>query len=83
MLTWEEHHDGLKCRIRFASYDQVLAFICLLAFEAERINHHPDLHWHYTTLDVRLVTHDSRNSITEKDWRLAKSIIEIYARFQV
>lgn len=47
-----------------------------IAFECEAQNHHPDWQNVYNTLSIRLNTHDA-DGVTEKDFKLAKSIEEI------
>jgi len=44
-----------------------------IAFEAERMQHHPDWTNVYNTLAIALSTHDA-DGVTEKDFELAKII---------
>jgi 4a-hydroxytetrahydrobiopterin dehydratase len=49
-----------------------------VAFAAEKLNHHPNWSNVYNQVDIVLTTHDAGNTVTEKDWQLAKKIDEIY-----
>jgi 4a-hydroxytetrahydrobiopterin dehydratase len=51
----------------------VVLFFNLIAFLAEKLNHHPDLEVSYKKIIVKLFTH-SNNSITDKDIELANLI---------
>ena len=47
-----------------------------IAMEAEKMEHHPDWHNTYATLEITLSTHDV-NGLTEKDFKLAAAIEHI------
>ena len=47
-----------------------------IAFECEQQNHHPDWSNVYSSLNIRLNTHDV-GGITENDFKLAESIEKI------
>jgi 4a-hydroxytetrahydrobiopterin dehydratase len=49
-----------------------------VAFAAEKLSHHPNWSNVYNQVDIVLTTHDAGNTVTEKDWQLAKKIDEIY-----
>lgn len=52
------------------------------AFEAERLNHHPDWRNVYNRVEVCLITHEAGNRITELDRRLAQAMDELYERMK-
>ena len=60
----------LRNERQFASYSEAAAFVTRLALLAERLNHHPDIHWQYTRVTTRLTTHDA-DKITELDHQFA------------
>lgn len=72
---WQVSSDGiaLERRFRFKQYREALAFVVQVAVLAEQQNHHPDIEWCYTTVTVRLSTHDA-GGLTERDTRLAEAI---------
>ena len=47
-----------------------------IAFEVEKLNHHPNWTNIYNTLSISLSTHDA-GGVTEKDFELAKIIDEL------
>ena len=56
----------------------MIAFVQLIAFEAESMNHHPVIRILYNKIDIELSTHDAGNIVTEKDKTLADKIDNIY-----
>jgi 4a-hydroxytetrahydrobiopterin dehydratase len=44
---------------------------------AEKLNHHPNWYNSYNYVRIELCTHDKQNTITEKDYQLAKEIDNI------
>lgn len=76
-----EHDDHLFAEFRFADFKQAFAFMAEVAFEAERLNHHPDWSNVWNTVTIRLSTHDAGNTLTELDRKLATSIERIYKRY--
>ena len=47
-----------------------------IAFEAEKLSHHPDWCNVYNSLNISLSTHDA-GGVTDKDFELAKVIDEL------
>jgi 4a-hydroxytetrahydrobiopterin dehydratase len=75
---WEETNNQLKRSFRFKNFVDAFAFMTKVAFAAEKLNHHPNWSNVYNQVDIVLTTHDAGNTVTEKDWQLAKKIDEIY-----
>ncbi len=50
-----------------------LAFMAKIAVHAEVLGHHPDIELSYSTVKVKLTTHDA-DGLTKKDFELAKRI---------
>lgn len=71
---WRYEEDALKKTFQCANFRAAISFIVRLAFYAEELNHHPDLHNVYDTIDVALTTHDAGNKVTELDVKLAQAI---------
>jgi len=62
----------------FDDFAKALAFVNKVGKIAEDHNHHPDiLLSDYKKVTIKTTTHDASNSLTEKDFRIAKSIDEI------
>jgi 4a-hydroxytetrahydrobiopterin dehydratase len=75
---WEETNNQLKRCFKFKHFIDAFAFMTKVAFAAEQLNHHPNWSNVYNQVDIVLTTHDAGNTVTEKDWQLAKKIDEIY-----
>ena len=71
---WTHANDALSKTFRFASFRAAVAFLVRLSFEAEDMQHHPEVHNVYSKLTITLRTHDAGNVVTEKDVRLAERI---------
>jgi 4a-hydroxytetrahydrobiopterin dehydratase len=54
-----------------------------VAFQAERLAHHPNWSNVYNTVDIKLTTHDAGNTVTEKDHKLAAAIDKAFKKFEV
>jgi 4a-hydroxytetrahydrobiopterin dehydratase len=72
--NWTHKGDTLVKRFTFAGFPAAIAFITRIAFDAEALDHHPELRNVYGTVDVRLTTHDAGNRVTELDVELARAI---------
>ena len=51
-----------------------MSFIMRIAFEAEELDHHPELSNVYNKVGVTLRTHDANNNVTSLDIELARRI---------
>ncbi|MCR9101190.1 MAG: 4a-hydroxytetrahydrobiopterin dehydratase [bacterium] len=79
---WKEENDQLKATFKFKDFTQAFSFMTEVAFHAEKMQHHPDWHNVYNTVDFALSTHDAGNKVTDKDRDLAKAIDEVFERFK-
>jgi 4a-hydroxytetrahydrobiopterin dehydratase len=75
---WQETNDQLKRSFKFTNFIEAFAFMTKVAFAAEKHGHHPNWSNVYSQVDIVLTTHDAGNTVTQKDWQLAKKIDEIY-----
>jgi len=71
---WAFADDTIHKIYRFASFSEAIGFIAEMAFSCEKANHHPDLSNVYSTVTIRLSTHDVGNKVTQKDVDLALEI---------
>lgn len=74
---WKEENNRLKQTFKFSDFQEAFAFMTRVAFLAEAQQHHPNLSNVYNTVDIELTTHDSGNTITDKDRKLAEAIDQI------
>jgi 4a-hydroxytetrahydrobiopterin dehydratase len=59
---------------RLASFRDAVAFLVRVAFEAEAMDHHPEITNVYDRVALALATHDAGDRVTETDLALARRI---------
>ena len=74
---WGLEQSKLLKVYKLKDFKAALAFINLVGAEAERLNHHPEIHNSWNQVTLRLCTHDVGDQITEKDLTLARAIQSI------
>jgi len=74
---WVLEQSKLLKVYKLKDFKAALAFINLVGAEAERLNHHPDIHNSWNRVTLRLCTHDAGGQVTEKDLTLARAIQSI------
>lgn len=77
LAGWSRDGDSLQREFKFGSFREAVSFIVRIAFAAESANHHPELWNVYSTVRIRLNTHDAGGRITQKDIDLAAEISAI------
>lgn len=75
---WTFEDDKIKKDFTFSDFKEAITFMVKVGFEAEALVHHPDWSNVYNSVSIRLSTHDAGDKVTEKDFKLAKAIEEIY-----
>ena len=71
---WRHEDDRLMKTFRFQDFKEAVSFIVRMAFDAEKLGHHPELRNVYHTVDIALTTHDAGNRVTNMDVGLARAI---------
>lgn len=71
---WSHGDDSLDKTFEFDTFKEAMGFLVRVGFEAEAMNHHPDIHNVYNTVDIKLSTHDADGRVTQKDLDLAGKI---------
>lgn len=74
---WKEEDNKLTRTIEFNNFVEAFGFMSQVAIIAEKMNHHPNWSNVYNKVSFELTTHDSGNTVTEKDRELAKAIDSI------
>jgi len=71
-----ELKDKTKLRrvFEFKGFLKTMSFVNAVAWEANRIMHHPDMEVSFNKCIINITTHDEGNTLTEKDFQLAKNI---------
>jgi len=62
--------DAIGRRYEFADFNAAFGFMCRVALEAEKADHHPEWTNVYNRVDVVLSSHDAQG-VTERDLQLA------------
>nr|WP_293299693.1 4a-hydroxytetrahydrobiopterin dehydratase [Allomuricauda sp.] len=75
---WEFVDGSIRKSFTFKDFKETFATMTRIAFECEKMNHHPDWENVYNTLVIKLNTHDA-GGVTEKDFKLAHAIEAIFA----
>lgn len=70
---WEYDENAIHTSLEFEDFKDAFSVMTRIAFEAEKMNHHPDWSNVYNTLQITLSTHDA-GGLTAKDFELAKII---------
>ena len=81
-FMWTEINNQLIARFEFEDFVQAFAFMTEVAFQAEKLNHHPSWSNVWNRVEIHLSTHDAGNIVTEKDRALAAAIDGIYSRYR-
>ena len=73
---WEIDKKFLSREIKFRNFNEAWGFMTQVALIAEAMNHHPDWSNVYSTVNIRLMTHES-GGLTRLDFELALKIDEV------
>ena len=77
MDGWDYIDGAIHTIFEFENFKEAFSAMSRIAFEAERLNHHPEWSNVYNTLEIFLSTHDA-DGVTEKDFELATIIDELF-----
>jgi 4a-hydroxytetrahydrobiopterin dehydratase len=76
---WNEKDNKLVQTFEFEDFVQAFGFMSKVAIIAEKMGHHPNWSNVYNKVTIELTTHDSGNTITEKDRKLSAAIDKLIA----
>jgi 4a-hydroxytetrahydrobiopterin dehydratase len=79
-MNWTENNNKLNKKFEFKTFKDALSFMVRCGFEIEDLNHHPTWTNTYNKIEVSLTTHDTGNTVTEKDFQLAERMDDIYTK---
>jgi 4a-hydroxytetrahydrobiopterin dehydratase len=71
---WSFADNRLERTLTFNSFREAVTFLVAMSYEAETLNHHPEIVNVYGTVRFGLTTHDAGNKVTEMDLELARRI---------
>ena len=67
---------ALSRTFKFADFSEAFGFMARAALVADKLDHHPEWKNVYSTVDVRLTTHDA-GGLTDLDFKLAAAMDKI------
>ena len=73
LSNWIYADNRIEKDYTFKNFAEALGFINRVGALAEKINHHPEIINEYSSVKLRLTTHDA-NGITQKDFDLALAV---------
>lgn len=76
---WTHEDDRLQKELIFVSFRQAMTFIQRLAFEAEELNHHPEIYSFYNRVAIALTSADAECKVTKRDVLLAHKVDAVLA----
>ncbi|MEO9511791.1 MAG: 4a-hydroxytetrahydrobiopterin dehydratase [Flavobacteriaceae bacterium] len=76
---WNYENGTIWKSYTFKDFKEAFSVMTRIAFECEKLNHHPNWENVYNSLTVHLNTHDV-GGITKNDFDLAKSIERIVGK---
>jgi 4a-hydroxytetrahydrobiopterin dehydratase len=71
---WQTDGTTISKTFTFDKYLEGTAFASAVGVVCEGINHHPDMHIGYKRVSVSFTTHDTGNTLTDKDFDCATAI---------
>ena len=76
---WTLESDRLVKTFVLANFRDAIGFVVRLSFEAEQVNHHPELGNVYNRVTVALTTHDAGDKVTRLDVELAGRVERLFS----
>ncbi len=80
---WIEKDNALQADFEFRNFTEAFAFLCEVAFAAEKMDHHPKWTNVWNKVHFELNTHIARNKVTQKDHDLARAIDRIAEKYTI
>lgn len=74
--VYDESAGAIDRVFKFKDFSEAFAFMSRVALAAEKAEHHPDWSNSYSTVTIRLSTHDA-GGLSQKDIALAQAIDKI------
>ncbi|MBC7850300.1 MAG: 4a-hydroxytetrahydrobiopterin dehydratase [Chitinophagaceae bacterium] len=74
---WTTEKNSLYKKFEFKNFSEAFAFMTRVAFEAEKMDHHPLWTNVYNKVEIWLSTHDAGDTVTDKDHKLSVRIDKI------
>lgn len=68
--AWQRKGKAIEREWKFKDFADAMSFVIIIAKDAERADHHPDILIQYNKVRLTLWTHDA-DGLTQKDFSLA------------
>ena len=75
---WKFENDALTRTITVGDFREAMQLLLAIGFEAEALQHHPELTNVYNRVSIRLTTHDAGDKVTALDIALAQAIDALF-----
>ena len=75
---WGTDGTILSRTFSFKGFLKTMSFVNAAAWEANRVMHHPDMQVSFNKCIINITTHDEGNTLTQKDFLLAKRIDSLF-----
>lgn len=76
--NWRFENDKIHRDFKFSGFVEAMAFILKISYEAERLDHHPEILNVYNRVTISINTHSAGCKVTESDIRLAARIERLF-----
>ena len=80
LTGWMRDGEAIRRQFTLASFPEAIAFVTRVGFDAEAVDHHPDILVNYKRVTLTFSTH-SEHGLTEKDFAGARAADAVAARF--
>jgi 4a-hydroxytetrahydrobiopterin dehydratase len=81
MNNWKIEDNYLHKTFTFKDFETAIEFMQQASLQISKLNHHPEWTNIYNKVDVKLTTHDAKNTITTKDNELADILDLVFEGF--
>jgi 4a-hydroxytetrahydrobiopterin dehydratase len=76
---WNLENNSITRDFKFKTFIEAFTFMTAVAFDAEKMNHHPDWSNSYNKVSIALTNHEV-NGITQLDFDLADKINRLFEK---
>jgi len=77
LKDWTFENNTIFREFKFNTFVEAFSFMMAIAFEAEKLNHHPDWSNSYNKVKIVLTNHE-KAGVTQLDFDLAKIIDNLF-----
>jgi 4a-hydroxytetrahydrobiopterin dehydratase len=78
---WRRKAGGIECEFAFGDFGDAMGFVRVVAREAEKSGHHPDIDIRWNRVRLALTTHDE-GGLTARDFAMAARFSRLAMRME-